>query len=134
MLKNGVSCAIRLTAKNATHDEKVITAADIRIDSPVKILNPEIQLATHKPRTELQLEVYVELGEGIFRLRCSDSRDGQQDGMLYVDAAFSPVTAVEFSVEPTRVGRRTDFDKLTIEIWTNGSNFTFEALGHGTKD
>lgn len=123
----------RLTAKNATHDEKVITAADIRIDSSVKILNPEIQLATLQPRTELQLEVYVELGRGYIPAEMFRQRDGQQDGMLYVDAAFSPVTAVEFSVEPTRVGRRTDFDKLTIEIWTNGSISPIEALGHGTK-
>ncbi len=123
----------RLTVKNTTHDEKVITAADIRIDSSVKILNPEIQLATLQPRTELQLEVYVELGRGYIPAEMFRARDGQQDGMLYVDAVFSPVTAVEFSVEPTRVGRRTDFDKLTVEIWTNGSISPIEALGHGTK-
>ena len=125
--------SFRLTAKNTTGNEKGVTAADIRVDSSVKILTPDVLLATLQPHKDLQAEVYVELGRGYVSAGMFRQRDGRQDDMLYIDAVFSPVTTVEFSVEPTRVGRRTDFDKLTLEIWTDSSVSPIEALGHGAK-
>jgi DNA-directed RNA polymerase subunit alpha len=123
----------RLDAKNTTEYEKVITASDIQIDSTLKILNPKLQLATLQPHSELHAELRLELGRGYVPSGIYRQKNGQQDGILCVDAVFSPVTAVEFFVEPTRVGRRTDFDKLTLEIWTDSSVTPVEALGHGAK-
>lgn len=125
--------SFRLTAKNTTGDEKGVTAADIRVDSSVKILNPNVHLATLEPHSALQAEVYVELGRGYVSADMLRQKNGQHDDVLYIDAVFSPVTAVEFFVEPTRVGRRTDFDKLTLEIWTDKSVSPIEALGHSAK-
>jgi DNA-directed RNA polymerase subunit alpha len=81
----------------------------------------------------LHAELRLELGRGYVPSGIYRQKNGQQDGILCVDAVFSPVTAVEFFVEPTRVGRRTDFDKLTLEIWTDSSVTPVEALGHGAK-
>jgi DNA-directed RNA polymerase subunit alpha len=61
------------------------------------------------------------------------ARDEEEDGLLYIDAVFTPVTEVKFFVESTRIGRRTDFDRLTLEIWTDSSISPIEAIGYGAE-
>lgn len=124
----------RLHVKNNSEHEKLITAADIRINSKIKVLNPDLHIATLEKRSSLDAELRLELGRGyvpseVFLHR----RDLEQGPLLYLDALFNPVKEVEFSVERTRVGRRTDFDKLTLEIWTDSSISPVEALGHAAK-
>jgi len=127
------SRTFRLHVKNNSDDEKVVTAADIRINSKLKLLNPDLYLATLKKQSILNLELYLELGRGYVPTRVFWQRNQQQDGLLYLDARFNPVKEVEFFVERTRVGRRTDFDKLTLEIWTDSSVSPVEALGQAAK-
>jgi DNA-directed RNA polymerase subunit alpha len=125
----------RLHVKNTSNTEKAVTAADIKINSKLKVLNPDLYLATLQKHSTLDIELYVEFGRGyvpaeILRKR---DQDQQQDDLLYLDARFTPVKEVDFFVERTRVGRRTDFDKLTLEIWTDSSISPVEALGHAAK-
>jgi len=123
----------KLDVKNHSDHEQAILASDIQVGPALKILNPDLRLATLQPHSELFAELRLELGRGYIPSSISRQKYGQQGDMLCVDAGFSPVTAVEFFVEPTRVGRRTDFDKLTLEIWTDSSVTPIEALGHGAK-
>lgn len=123
----------RLHVKNSSDEEKVITASDIRINSKLKMLNPDLYLATLKKQSALNMELFLELGRGYVPAGVFRQRTQPQDGLLYVDAMFNPVKEVTFFVERTRVGRRTDFDKLTLEIWTDSSISPVEALGHSSK-
>ncbi len=123
----------RLHVKNTSNDEKVVTAADIKINSKLKILNPDLYITTLKKQSSLDMELQVELGRGYVPAEILRQRNTQEDGLLYVDAVFNPVKEVNFFVERTRVGRRTDFDKLTLEIWTDSSISPVEALGHAAK-
>lgn len=125
---------VRLHLKNNTDSEKVVTGADIKVNSkPVKVLNPELPLATLKKRSTLDIELQVELGRGYVPAEVFRQRDQQSQEWVCLDAVFNPVKEVEFFVERTRVGRRTDFDKLTLEIWTDSSVSPIEALGHAAK-
>jgi DNA-directed RNA polymerase subunit alpha len=125
---------LRLHVKNNSDNEKIVTGADIRINSkPLKALNPDIHLATLKKRSSLDVELRLELGRGYVPSEILRQRDQEQNDFLYMDAVFNPVKKVEFFVERTRVGRRTDFDKLTLEIWTDSSVSPIEALGHAAK-
>jgi len=123
----------RLDVKNTSGKESVVKASDIKIDSRIKILPPDFPLVTLEKHSELHAAIRIELGRGYVPAEIFRQRDVHEDGMLFVDAAFSPVTEVEFSTELTRVGRRTDFDKLTLEVWTDGSVSPVEAVGHGAK-
>jgi DNA-directed RNA polymerase subunit alpha len=124
---------LRLDVKNNSDHEKVVTASDIQSNSALKILSPDLPLATLVKRSELHAELYLEFGRGYIPVEIYRNRTPQEQEMLYLDAVFTPVTEVEFFVEPTRVGRRTDFDKLTLEVWTDSSVSPVEALGHGAK-
>jgi len=125
--------AFRLHVKNNSDEEKAVTAADIRVSSKLKVLNSDLCLATLKKQSLLNMELYLELGRGYVPAEVFWQRNQHQDGLLYLDAVFNPVKDVEFFVERTRVGRRTDFDKLTLEIWTDSSVSPVEALGHAAK-
>ncbi|MFO7570253.1 MAG: DNA-directed RNA polymerase subunit alpha [Smithellaceae bacterium] len=126
----------RLHVKNSGSDEKIVTAADIKLNAKiVKLLNPHQYIATLKPQSELDLDIQVELGRGYIQadtLRESAHTD-ENAGVIYLDATFTPVKEVEFFVERARVGRRTDFDRLVLEIWTDKSVTPVEALGHAAK-
>jgi DNA-directed RNA polymerase subunit alpha len=123
----------RLHVKNSTSREKTITANDIKLTAKVvKVLNPSQYIATLQPQSELNLEVQVELGRGY--VSADELRQQRSDeGFIYLDTTFTPVKEVEFFVERARVGRRTDFEKLILEIWTDRSVTPVEALGHAAK-
>lgn len=98
---------------------KEVTAKDIKGPATVKILNPEQKLATLSDKnSKLSVEMKVQRGMGYSP---AETRKSDTVGVIPVDAAFSPVVRVAYKVEATRVGRRTDFDKLVIEVWTDGS-------------
>jgi len=123
----------RLHVKNTSSTEKTVNAADIRINSKLKVLNPDLYLATLKGQSTLDMDLCLELGRGYVPAEVFRQRPQRQEDLLYVDTVFNPVKKVDFFVERTRVGRRTDFDKLTLEIWTDSSVSPVEALGHAAK-
>lgn len=96
-----------------------ITAGDIKCPSNVEIVNKQHHLATMSADSTLDLELTVEYGIGFSPANERESED--LSGELMVDAIYSPVTKVAYTVEETRVGRRTDFDKLILKVWTDGT-------------
>ena len=99
-----------------------ITADMIEADPAIEIINPELVLATLSDNIEFDMEMSVETGRGFAPAEEVASPDADQEiGRIYVDAAFSPVTRVRYSTEDTRVGQRTNYDRLILEIWTNGT-------------
>ncbi|HSW89769.1 MAG TPA: DNA-directed RNA polymerase subunit alpha [Patescibacteria group bacterium] len=101
-----------------TKGEGQVTAGDITTPAGVRIVNPDLVLATLAPKAKLSVEFKTEYGMGY---QMADERKSDTIGVIPVDALFSPIEKVSFKVESTRVGRRTDFDKLIMEVWTNGT-------------
>jgi DNA-directed RNA polymerase subunit alpha len=97
-----------------------ITARDIDLPSGVEILNPDAHIATLEKKTKLEL--YLTIGRGRGYRQAEDNKSPDQPiGVIPIDSIFSPVKRVAYSVEQARVGQRTDFDKLTLDIETDGS-------------
>jgi DNA-directed RNA polymerase subunit alpha len=103
-----------------------VTAADIQTTSDVEILNPHLYIATVNGQGRLALDLTVEQGRGY--LSAERNKRTTTIGVIPVDAIFSPVRRVQFGVEPTRVEQATNYDKLTLEIETDGSISAREAL------
>jgi DNA-directed RNA polymerase subunit alpha len=97
-----------------------ITAGDIDLPAGVEVLNPEVHIATLEKRTKLEL--YLTIGRGRGYRQSEDNKSPDQPiGVIPIDSIFSPVRRVAYAVEPARVGQRTDYDKLTLDIETDGS-------------
>ena len=97
-----------------------ITAKDIDLPSGVEVLNPDVHIATLEKKTKLEL--YLTIGRGRGYRQSEDNKSPDQPiGVIPIDSIFSPVRRVAYAVEPARVGQRTDFDKLTLDIETDGS-------------
>ncbi len=109
-----------------------ITGADIQCDPEVEILNPEHHLATLDGDAYLRMEIVVEKGRGYVSAD-KNKKEGQAIGIIPVDSLFSPVLKVNFTVEDTRVGQQTDYDKLTLEVWTDGSIGPEEAVSNSAR-
>jgi DNA-directed RNA polymerase subunit alpha len=103
-----------------------VTAADIQTTADVEVLNPELHLATVNAKGRLAIDLTVEQGRGY--LSAERNKRTSTIGLIPVDAIFSPVRRVAFSVEPTRVEQATNYDKLTLEIETDGSISPRDAL------
>ncbi|MDQ0190432.1 DNA-directed RNA polymerase subunit alpha [Alicyclobacillus cycloheptanicus] len=132
----------RLSLKIHSDEEKVlvidadqpgdVTAADIRADSDVDIVNTDLHIATLTEGAHF----YAELRAGRGRGYVSADRNKQEEqeiGLIPIDSIYSPITRVNYSVENTRVGQVTDYDKLTLEVWTDGSIAAEEAVSLGGK-
>jgi DNA-directed RNA polymerase subunit alpha len=104
-----------------------ITAKDIKTDETVEILNPDLHIATLTKDAPLKIELEVARGRGYVPAE-RNKKEGQAIGIIPIDSIFTPVEKVNFYVEATRVGQITDYDKLILEIWTNGSIEPKEAL------
>jgi DNA-directed RNA polymerase subunit alpha len=104
-----------------------VTAADIEGDDTIEVVNPDLQLCTLTKAGKFRLEMEVSRGRGYVPAD-KHKKEGQPIGVIPVDALFSPVKRVNFSVEDTRVGQVTDYDRLLLEIWTNGSMSPKDAL------
>ena len=106
---------------------KEVTAADITVDSDVEILNPELHIATLNEDGSLHMEMTVERGRGYVPAEKNKKPD-HVIGVIPIDSIFSPILRVNYTVSDTRVGNVTDYDKLTLEVWTNGSIRPEEAI------
>ena len=110
----------------------VVTAADIAIDSDVEIINPDLHIATLEEGAVLNMELTLEKGRG-YVLADKNKTPNMPIGVIPVDSLFTPITKVNFEVTDTRVGQITDFDKLTLDVWTNGSIAANEAVSLAAK-
>ena len=100
--------------------EGLVTAGDIKTDSEVEILNPEQPIATLGPEGALNMELVLDHGRGY--VSADKNKNPQMPiGTIPVDSIYTPVLKVNYTVENTRVGNQTDFDKLTLEVWTDGT-------------
>ena len=107
----------------------VVTAANIKCDSEVEILNPTLHIATLGEGAKLYMEINLDRGRGyVSGERNKQNMTANIIGMLPVDSIYTPVNKVNYTVENTRVGQITDYDKLTMEVWTNGTITTQEAV------
>jgi len=109
-----------------------VTAADIQTDEAVEVINKDLVLATLTDDVPFELEMVVENGRG-YVPSSEQGQASQEIGIIPVDAVFSPVTRVKYEVEETRVGQKTNYDKLTMEIWTNGTVTPEMALVEAAK-
>ena len=107
--------------------EKEVTAADIICDADIEILNPDLHIATVNETGKLKIEMTVERGRGYVPAEKNKKPD-DTIGVIPIDSIFSPVQRVNYTVKDTRVGNVTDYDKLTLEVWTDGSIKPEEAI------
>ncbi|PMQ00992.1 MAG: DNA-directed RNA polymerase subunit alpha [Dictyoglomus sp. NZ13-RE01] len=111
---------------------KVVKAGDFKAPANVTIINPDLVIATLVEEVPLYMEVEVRKGKGYVSAE-ENKVPGQPLGVLNLDSVFSPVRKVSYEVEKTRVGRRTDLDRLVLNIWTNGAVKPEEALRQAAK-
>ncbi|HTX73592.1 MAG TPA: DNA-directed RNA polymerase subunit alpha [Rectinemataceae bacterium] len=109
-----------------------ITGGTFAKDKPVEVLNPGIKIATLMEDAHLDLEIQVDLGRGYVPSEVNE-KYVEVVGTIPMDAIFSPVNRVKYQVEPTRVGQRSDYDKLVLEIWTDGTVKPEDALAEAAK-
>jgi DNA-directed RNA polymerase subunit alpha len=111
----------------------VLTAGELAGDDPtIEIMNPDHKLATLTGEADVDLEVTVDLGKG-YRLAERNKNEEMPIGTIPIDSIFSPVRRVNYNVLPARVGRDTDFDRLNLEVWTDGSLDPVDAVAYGAK-
>ena len=112
--------------------EGVVTAGDIKADAEVEVLNPEQPIASLGPDGALSMELVFDHGRGY--VSAERNKNAQTPiGTIPVDSIFTPVLKVNYSVENTRVGNQTDFDKLTMEVWTDKTMSARDAVSLGAK-
>ncbi len=109
-----------------------LTGEDFDVDPDVKVLNPDLKIATLNEDGKIDMEVEIQRGRGYIPAELNKSNT-ESVGVIPIDAIFSPVQKVNIKVEDTRVGQRTDYDKLIIEIWTDGSIAPDDALAQAAK-
>jgi DNA-directed RNA polymerase subunit alpha len=112
--------------------EGVATAGDIESDDLVSILNPEQHIATLNKEGKLNMEMVVRMGKGYVPAEKNKGKN-QPIGVIPIDAIFSPIQKVNYVVTNARVGQITDYDKLTLEVWTDGSILPEDAVAYGAK-
>ncbi len=111
---------------------KQVTAGDIITGPDVEIVNKDHYIATVNESGKLYMELEMIKGRG-YNVAEKNKREGQSIGVIPIDSSFTPVSKVNFTVENTRVGQITDYDKLTLEVWTNGTMTPEEATSLGAK-
>jgi len=112
--------------------EKEVKASDIKTSSKIEILNPDLHIATLGPDGKLKMELHVKMGRGYVPAE-RNKEEGQPIGIIPIDSIFTPVLKVNYNVTNARVGQMTDYDKLTMEIWTDGSVKPEDALAYSAK-
>lgn len=112
--------------------EGAVKAKDIIVNENIEILNPNQHIATVGPNGKLHVEMTVRMGRGY--VPAERNKDPNHEiGMIPIDSVFSPIIKVNYTVTQARVGQRTDFDKLTLEVWTNGSVKPDESVAYAAK-
>ena len=113
--------------------EGVLRAGDlVADDSAVEVVNPDHKIATLAPEADVEMEVTVDSGKS-YRPAEKNKQEEMPIGTVPIDSIFSPVRKVNYTVTPARVGRETDFDKLNLEVWTNGTIAPVDALAFAAK-
>ena len=112
--------------------ECIVTAGDIRTDAEVEILNPDMHIATLSPDASLSMELTIDHGRGYMSAE-RNKLNPPIIGVIPIDSIYTPVQKVNYTVDPTRVGSVTDFDKLTIEVWTDRTITARDAVSLGAK-
>ena len=110
----------------------VITGKDFEVDANIKILNPDLKIATLMKDAKLDMEVQISLGRGYVPAEVNEQYKEFVDAIA-VDGIFSPVKKVKYSIDNTRVGDRSDYDKLILEVWTDGTVSPVDAVGEAAK-
>lgn len=111
-----------------------VTASDIQGDNEVTILNPDLHIATVADGAELHIKLTADKGRGY--LSANDNKARMDDlaiGVLPIDSIYTPIERVNYTVENARIGQRNDYDKLTLDVWTDGSLTPTEAVSLGAK-
>jgi DNA-directed RNA polymerase subunit alpha len=111
----------------SVNKEGAVTAADIQDSSQCEVVNKDLVICTLDKKTKFEAELEVKVGRG-FATGDENKHPDQPIGVIAIDSIFSPVTRVKYAVEATRVGQRTDYDKLVLEIWTDGRITPEDAL------
>ncbi len=127
-LHEGLEATARLEKKG----EGVVRAGDIQVGPGLEVLNPELEIATLSNEGDLDVELIIKLGRGYV----SADRNKDEDaavGTIPIDSVFSPVRKVNYNVTNARVGQRTDYDKLTLELWTDGSIRADDAIAYASR-
>jgi len=114
------------------HDRGVVTGADVICDDQIEVINKDLVIATMTDDVPLTLEMTVKNGRGY--VPATEQTEGEHEvGTIPLDAIYSPVSRVRYKIEDTRVGQRTNYDKLVLEIWTNGTISPEMALVEAAK-
>ena len=122
----------RATVRVDQKGAKVVTAGDIDVEEGVEIMNPDQHIATLSKNAHLKMEIEVTKGRGY--VPASEREDEERPiGLVLLDASYSPIVNVKYFVENARVGQRTDYDKLIMEIWTDGGVTPDAALSFSAK-
>ena len=119
---------VRIEAKG----KGVVRAGDIITDDTIEITNPDHPIATLSPDGKLKMEMVVKRGKGYVPAE-KNKEEGQAIGTIPIDAIFSPITKVNYTVTNARVGQITDYDKVTLEVWTNGCVHPEDAVAYAAK-
>ena len=112
--------------------EKIVTAGDILVDGRVEVMNPDQHIATLNKDAVLWAEMLVKTGRGYVPAE-RNAQEGSDIGVIPIDALFSPIRRVSYVVGNARVGQKTDYDKLTLEVWTDGTVNPQDALAFAAK-
>jgi len=105
----------------------VVTAKDLKVSSDIEVLNPELELLTLEKGASVDMQLTVEKGVG-YTSASERNKKQNEPGLMYIDAIYTPVKKVRFDVESARVGQRTDLEKLTLDVQTNGSLTAEDAM------
>jgi DNA-directed RNA polymerase subunit alpha len=124
--------AVEETARIQVRGEREVTAGDIQAGPRVEILNPNQHIATLAKDAELDMELVIRVGRGYIPAE-RNKREGDPVGTIPIDAVFSPVTKVNFNVTNARVGQRTDYDRLVLELHTDGSVRPEDAVAYAAR-
>ena len=111
----------------SANKEGEVTAADIQLSQGIELVNPKQHICTLDKKKKFEMELEVKVGRG-FCPGEENKKPGQAIGVIAIDSLFSPVTRVRYAVESARVGQRTDYDRLVIELWTDGRISPDDAL------
>jgi DNA-directed RNA polymerase subunit alpha len=111
----------------SANKEGVVTAADIQTNQNIELVNPTQHICTLDKKKKFEMELTVKIGRG-FCPGDENKKAGQAIGVIAIDSIFSPVTRVRYAVEAARVGNRTDYDRLVLEVWTDGRITPDDAL------
>ncbi|WP_020589485.1 DNA-directed RNA polymerase subunit alpha [Desulfobacter curvatus] len=122
----------KILTLNITGEAEVTGADIVSPDGRVKILNPEQHIATVNKNGKLNIVMVVKTGKG-YALSSANKDDDAPIGTIPIDSAFSPIKRVKYVVGTSRIGQKTDYDKLTFEVWTDGSVTPDDAVAYGAK-